>query len=75
MTNWNICSVFYQRAFALVGWQAGMAETAEVQKAENELNQKWLDCLAKTISFKQYKVAVMEWEENIHVARQKLNPD
>jgi hypothetical protein len=55
----------YLDAFNRIGWQYGLMARPEVQKAEDKLNQVWLDCMEGKATPEDFKDALKGWEGTI----------
>lgn len=55
----------YLEAFNRIGWTQGLMARTEVIKAEDRLNEVWLECMEGRASLEDFKQTLNEWELTI----------
>lgn len=68
---YDTLKTLYLDAFNRIGWAQGLMARPEVQKAEDRLNEVWLECMEGKASLDEFKKTISEWEGIITRAMQK----
>lgn len=65
LPSYEELKVLYLDAFNRVGWTQGLMARPEVQKAEDRLNEVWLECMEGRAGIEDFKQTLNEWELTI----------
>ena len=58
----------YLDAFNRTGWKIGLMARPEVVKAEDRLNEVWLECMEGKAGMDDFKAVLNEWEATVKEA-------